>query len=79
MVRNVEDVEHGSVGSEARTHEAISKHLVPDELLEESESESLFLRLNLLKLVKVETDVTIIVSSLLVLVSLLPAVAHKVK
>ena len=53
MVRNEEDVEPGSVGSEARTHEAISKHLVPDELLEESESESLFLRLNMLKRVKV--------------------------
>ena len=45
MVRNEEDVEPGSVGSEARTHEAISKHLVPDELLEESES--LFLRLKI--------------------------------
>ena len=43
MVRSEDDVEHGFVGSEARTHEAISKHLVPDELLEESESESLFL------------------------------------
>ena len=53
MVRNEEDVEPGSVGSEARTHEAISKHLVPDELLGESESESLFLRLNMLKRVKV--------------------------
>ena len=43
MVRNVEDVEQGSVGSEARTHKAISKHLVPDKLLEESRSESLFI------------------------------------
>ena len=47
MIRNEDDVEQGSVGSEARTHEAISKHLVPDELLEESKNESLFLRLNL--------------------------------
>ena len=47
MVRNEEDVEQGSVGSEARTHEAISKHLIPDELLEESKSESLFLRLKI--------------------------------
>ena len=47
MVGNEDDVEQGSVGSEARTHEAISKHLVPDELLEESESESLFLRLKI--------------------------------
>ena len=53
MVRNEEDVEPGSVGSEARTYETISKHLVPDELLEKSESGSLFLRLNMLKRVKV--------------------------
>ena len=45
MVRSEDDVEHGFVGSEARTHNAISKHLVPDELLKEIES--LFFRLNL--------------------------------
>ena len=33
---------------------------------------------DLLRLLKTETDVTVLVSALLVLVSLLPAVAHKV-